>query len=322
MFTALGIDIAKKEFDAALIIREEKFRDRTFTNNPAGFEKLLAWLSKQGVEKVHACIEATGTYSQDLAIFLVERGHRVSLVNPAQIKSYGESKLSRNKTDKQDAHLIALYCQRENPPAWTPPPSQLRQLQALVRHLDDLISLRQQEENRLTSGVSAQAVIDSLTSIIKFLDAEIAKTEKLIRQHIDQHPHLKNKRDLLVSIPGIGEKTAARLLAEFGHLHNASARQLTAYAGLTPKQHDSGTSVRKRPRLSKIGNSNLRKALYFPAIVAKRHNPIINAFCQRLKDRGKAKMAIIGAAMRKLLHIVYGVLKSQCPFDAHYQKAS
>jgi len=322
MFRALGIDIAKQEFDAALIIKDEKFRDRTFTNDLAGFEKLLAWLSKQGIEKVHACIEATGTYSEDLAFFLVERGHKVSIVNPAQIKAYGESKLARNKTDKQDAHLIALYCQRENPPAWTAPPAEVHQLQALVRHLDNLIGLRQQEENRLNSGVRTQAVIDSLTAIIKFLDAEIAKTEKLIRQHIDQHPDLKNKKDLLVSIPGIGEKTAAKLLAEFGHLRNVSARQLTAYAGLTPKNHTSGTSVHKRPRLSKIGNSKLRKALYFPAIVAKRHNPIINAFCQRLKAHGKTKMVIIGAAMRKLLHLVCGVLNTQRPFDAHYQMAS
>jgi transposase len=307
----LGIDISKLKFDVCLILQTGKFRHKVFPNHKAGFEQLSAWLLKQKVERAHACMEATGAYAQPLALYLHQAGHIVSVVTPAKIKAYAQSQLSRTKTDKADAQLIAQFCQERHPPCWQPVPQEIADLQALVRRLEALSEMRQMEVNRLSSGVSTEAVRSSLTRLIDYLDQEIAQTEALIDAHIDSHPTLREQRELLESIPGIGETTSAKFLAEILDVKlYASARQLAAFAGLVPRPHESGSSVKQRARLSKTGAPRLRKALYFPAISAMRHNPQVRALSVRLKERGKCPMQIIGAAMRKLVHIAYGVLKS------------
>jgi transposase len=318
----LGIDISKTKFDAVLF-HEGKYRHRVFSNKEQGFAKLREWLLQLGFASVHACLEATGTYGDPLARFLHQAGHHVSIVNPARIKAFAMSELSRTKTDKTDAYLIARFCFSQQPKLWTPPPLELTELQALVRRLENLQDMHQQESNRLSSEILSKQVLQSVTTHLEYLDQEIQKTKKLIKNHIDQHPTLKNQRDLLTSIPGIADATAAKLLAELQNFKSySSARQVAAYAGLTPQHHLSGSSVHRKARLSKTGNTRLRKSLYMPAIVAKQHNPIIKTFCERLKERGKNNMTIIGAAMRKLLHIVYGVLKSGKPFNPNYQLAA
>jgi transposase len=311
----LGIDISKAKFDACLIRENGKPRHRVFANTPDGFTQLSAWLSKHHTERVHACLEATGAYSEALATYLHESGHEVSVVNPAQIKAYAQSRLSRVKTDKADATLIAQFCAERRPPRWSPLPPEVRELQALARRLDSLAEMRQMERNRL--GVAGtQAVRESLSEHIAFLDAEVARTEGLIRSHIGGHPGLKGQRDLLLSIPGIGEATAAKLLAEVMDVKlYESARQLAAFAGLAPRPHESGSSVRRKTRLTKTGAPRLRKTLYFPAVAAIRYNPCVKELSERLRARGKCPTQVIGAAMRKLLHIAYGVLKSGRAFD-------
>jgi transposase len=190
-------------------------------------------------------------------------------------------------------------------------PQEIGDLQALVRRLEALSEMRQMEVNRLLAGVSTERVRSSLVRLITYLDQEIADTEALIDEQIDSHPTLREQRELLVSIPGIGETTAAKFLAEILDVKlYESARQLAAFAGLAPRLHESGSSVKKRARLSKIGAPRLWKALYFPAISAIRHNPQVRALSKRLKERGKCPMQIIGAAMRKLVHIAFGVLKN------------
>ncbi len=180
--------------------------------------------------------------------------------------------------------------------------------------------MRRQEANRLEAGINASSVKKSVTDHIAYLDNQIAHTQSLIKDHIDENPSLRQQRDLLSSIPGIGELTAAKLLAEI--VRYSSARQVAAFAGLVPRHHQSGTSVRGKPRLCKVGAARLRKVLYFPAIVATQHNPIIKAMSERLRERGKCRMVIIGAAMRKLIHLAYGVLKSGKPFDPSYGKTA
>ena len=318
----LGIDISKLKFDVCLVRAGGKFRHRVFSNSPAGFAQLSAWLLKQKVERAHACLEATGSYGEALTTYLHEAGHVVSVVNPAAIKAYGQSYLSRTKTDKADATLIAQFCAERRPPAWQPLPTEMRHLQALVRRLDSLVEMRQMEANRLEVASGAEAVKDSLVGHLAFLDQEIARTEELIRAHIGTHPGLREQRDLLLSIPGLGSTTAAKLLSEILDVKlYAGARQLAAFAGLAPRLHESGSSVRRKARLSKTGAPRLRKALYFPAIVAIRHNPYVRALSERLKERGKCPMQIIGAAMRKLVHLAYGVLKSGKPFDPEMKTA-
>lgn len=321
--SVLGIEISKLKFDVALLRDNGKFKHRVFPNTASGFLQLSTWLSKQKVERVHACLEATGTYSEAVATYLSDAGHIVSVVNPALIKAYAQSRLSRTKTDKADASLIAQFCQERKPPEWQPLPQEVRELQALVRRLEALLEMRVMEENRLAAGVTADSVRASLTGHLAFLNEEIGRTEELIRNHIDQHPGMKGQQELLVSIPGIGETTAAKFLAEIMDVKlYSSARQLAAFAGLVPRLHESGSSVRGKARLSKMGAPSLRKALYFPAIAAIKYNPSIKALSQRLKERGKCPMQIIGAAMRKLIHIAYGVLKSGRPFDPSILKTA
>jgi len=318
----LGIDISKLKFDVCLVREGGKLRHKVFPNTSAGFAQLSAWLSKHHVERAHACLEATGTYGEALATYLHEAGHVVSVVNPAVIKAYAQSHLSRAKTDKADATLIAQFCAERHPPEWCPLPRAGRELQALARRLDALLEMRQMEANRLEVAAGAEAVRESLTGHIAFLDAEIARTEGQIRGHIDSHPGLRGQRDLLLSIPGIGETTAAKLLAEIMDVKlYESARQLAAFAGLAPRLHESGSSVRRKAHLSKTGTPRLRKALYFPAVVAIRHNPYIKELSERLRARGKCPMQVIGAAMRKLVHIAFGVLKSGRPFDPEMKTA-
>ena len=317
----LGIDISKLKFDACLVRDGGRLRHKVFPNSPAGFAQLSAWLVKQKAEQVHACLEATGAYSEALATYLHDAGHTVSVVNPAQIKAYAQSRLSRAKTDKADATLIAQFCAERRPPRWSPLPREVRELQALARRLDSLLEMRQMEQNRLDVA-GTQAVKESLSEHIAFLDREVARAQGLIRSHIDAHPGLRAQRELLVSIPGVGKTTAAKLLSEIMDVKlYEGARQLAAFAGLAPRLHESGSSVRRKARLSKAGAPRLRKALYFPAVVAIRHNPYVKDLSERMRARGKCPMQVIGAAMRKLVHIAYGVLKSGKPFNPELKTA-
>jgi len=317
MLPTLGIDISKDSFHVELSINN-KLRHRRFANRKEGFVELCVWLSKHKARPVHACLEATGPYSEALALYLHEQGDTVSVVNPAQIKAFGQSELLRNKDDRPDAGLIRRFCEKQQPAAWAPAPAHLRELQALTRHRENLLETRQQQINRL-EVTNTKEVVKSLRKLVTHLDAEIQRTERQINDHVDRHPDLKQQCQLLESIPGIGKRTATRLLAEIEAIRQyKSARQVAAYAGLTPRNNRSGTR-RGQTRLSKTGNARVRKALFLPAMVAKRHNPVVRSFCQRLARRGKSKMQLVGAAMRKLIHIAFGVLKSGKVFDPNHE---
>lgn len=318
----LGIDIAKGKFNVALLT-ENKYYQKVCENNEKGFQELEKWLQKHKIEKIHACMEATNVYWEALAEYLHAKEHKVSVVNPSVISSFAKTKLLRNKTDKQDAKSIAEYCLKYNPIEWKPIPKEVKHLQALVRRLESLKQVQQEEKNRLESSLDQLDVKKSLEQSIEFFERQIEHVNMLILEHIKNNPKLKADKDLLISIPGIGVLTAANILAELVNIDNyKDARQAAAYCGLTPKHFTSGTSVNAKPKLSKIGNSRLRKILYFPAIVAKHHNPILKAFASRLSSRGKHSMVVIGALMRKLIHIAFGVLRSRKPFDPSFLSSS
>lgn len=317
MLPTLGLDISKDSFHVELSVNN-KLRHRRFANRKEGFAELRVWLAKHKAGLVHACLEATGPYSEAVALYLHEQGHTVSVVNPAQIKAFGQSELLRNKDDRPDAGLIRRFCEKQQPAAWAPPPPHFRELQALTRHLENLLETRQQQVNRL-EVTTTKDVLKSLRKLVAHLDAEIKRTEQQINDHIDRHPDLRQQCQLLESIPGIGKRTASKLLAEIEDISQyKSARQVAAYAGLTPRNSRSGT-MRGQTRLSKTGNARVRKALFLPAMVAKQHNPVVRSFCQRLARHGKNKMQLIGAAMRKLIHIAFGVLKSGKVFDPEHE---
>lgn len=317
MDAVLGIDIAKAKFAVALRRDDGKVRHKTCANTPAGFADLAAWLQRQHITQVHACLEATGTYGDGLATWLHDAGHVVSVVNPAVIHAYARTQLARSKTDRLDAALIAQFTATQRPTAWTPPAVEVRQLQALVRRLEALLGMRTQEANRLAAGVVIADVRASIEAVLVSLDAQIAHVHQLIRDHLDRHPGLRSQHELLTTIPGIGDTTAAILIAELFDKRYTSARQAAAFAGLVPRLRESGT-LRGRSRLSKVGPGRLRKALYFPAVTALRWNPTIRALRARLHAAGKPTMVIIGAAMRKLIHLAYGVLKTGRAYEPSY----
>lgn len=310
----LGIDVSKAKLDCALRLPSGKFRAKVIPNSPEGFVALLAWLDTQQAGQPHACMEATGVYWEASAQFLAAQGFTVSVANPVQIKSYGKSCLIRTKTDKVDAKLIASFCAERNPAPWQAPSEVELTLRALVLRLESLQTMRIQESNRL--GVSRAAVRDNIQDHLDWLDKEIKGLMQAIKNHIDSHPYLKEQRDLLDSVPGLGERTIATLLAFYTDTSRFNnSRQAAAFAGLDPRHHESGSSVKGKPRLSKVGHAFLRKALYMPAIVTLYKTEWGKRFKDRLAASGKPPKLIIGAMMRKLIHVAFGVLKSQQPFN-------
>jgi transposase len=310
----LGIDISKKKFDVALHLPSGKWKNKAFTNNAEGFQKLTHWLEQLDVKHVHACMEATNVYGNALAEYLYDHNHKVSVVNPARIKGFAQSELLRTKNDKQDAALIARFCESLSPDLWKPEPLCVRQLKAMVRRLEMLIEMKQQEVNRL--DVCEEVVQSDIRQHIEELEGRIKKIRAEIEDHIGRDPDLRNKKELLLSIPGIGDKTVATVLSYFSSiLRFDNAKKLASFCGVAPREYQSGTSVNGRGAMSKIGSSHLRKSLFLPAMVALKYNPALRGLQKRLSEKGKPKMVIIGAAMRKLIHIIYGVLKNNTPFD-------
>jgi len=313
----LGIDVSKATLDVALL--NGRSYHHIFDNTEKGFEELEMWLEKHQAKASHVCLEATGQYGFPVAKHLYRQGYPVSVVNPFRIKAYRKTGLVRNKTDKMDAFVIADFCKRQQPDLWRPPEPCYAELRALTRHLDSLKDMRQQERNRSKAGITSNFVLQMIAEHIAQLEQGIEKIKGEIQRFIASHPQLQYQKDLLVSILGIADLSAANLLAEIQDISRfENVKQLDAYAGIAPEQHSSGSSVHGKSRMSKVGNVYLRKNLYMPALVAKRYNPIVKAFCARLEERKKPPMVILGAAMRKLLHIIYGVLKNGQPFDPDY----
>lgn len=315
----IGIDVAKRKLDIALL-HNGKIKNKVVENHPAGYAQLGQWLTQHGAEPAisHICMEATGPYSEAVAVALVEGGWTVSVVNPSRIKGFAQGEMARNKTDRADAALLARFCLAMRPSIWTPPSPEWRTLRAWVDRLQALKDMRQQELNRIEANQACgQAeVVTAIQAHVDWLNGQITQLEADIDDHIDRHPGLKQDAQLLLSIPGIGTATVAKLLAYAGDIKRfASAKALAAFIGVTPRHKLSGTSVKGRTMISRTGHAELRKALYMPGMVGLRYNPAIKEFGQRLRAKGMAPKAVIGAAMRKLAHLIYGVVSSGIPFD-------
>jgi len=310
----LGIDVAKAKLDCALRLPDGKLRSKVVENNSQCFKVLTEWLEKHGATTAHVCMEATGVYWEAVAEYLATQGMAVSVVNPAQIKAFGASKMVRTKTDKVDAKLIAEFCFERHPDPWLAPTPGEQALRAMVLRLDALQAMRTQESNRLE--VARDAVKTGISQHIEWMDEQIKALARTIRDHIDGDKTMKDKQAILESIPGVGERTIAILLAFYANLDRfKNVRQAVAFAGLDPRQHESGSSVKGKPRLSKIGHAFLRKALYMPAMATLYRTAWGKLFRDRLAAAGKPPKLIIGAMMRKLVHVAYGVLKSGKSFD-------
>jgi transposase len=315
---AIGIDVSKLTLDVALTVDgEQVVSSGQFANDTKGHKALLKWASKQtrkhGADEVHYTMEATGHYGEDLHEFLCDAGEMVSVENPIKIKSFSQVQMMRTKTDAVDAAVIARYAWIIKPALTPPMEPSIKRLRALVRHVDHLTGRRAQEANRL-EGARDKVVIKSIKAIVRRYDQEIEKTMEEINRHVDDNPELKEKRDLLKSIPGIGEKLSSQILCEIKS-GAVSVKAQVAHAGLAPRQRVSGTSVRGKTQICKMGNARLRKALYMPTMSAIQYNPHIREFFMKMVSQGKHKMVAVCACMRKLLVIALGVLKNGVPYQ-------
>lgn len=317
----LGIDISKLSMDVTLWQGEQRFYAR-FPNNAPGVKQLLAWLASHEVVALHVCMEATNVYWEKVAEALVAADYKVSVVNPRRIKGFAMSQMQRNKTDKLDSQVIAAYCAALNPEGWEPPSAVQEQLRALERHRLDLKRSLKQHKNR-QADVRNKDVRASLQRVIDALETELKQVEKQVDELTSRQQEFREQKELLTSITGIGPKSANLLLAEMPNLGQyQSARSAAADAGVTPAHHQSGTSVKHKTKISKIGKSVVRSELFMPALNAMRTNPVLRTFAQRLRAKGCPELVIVCAVIRKLIHLCYGVLKHKKPFDPTYGLAS
>jgi transposase len=318
----LGVDVSKKKLDCMLLnSMNGKLKSKSLSNTKAGFEELIGWLAENKAPEAHVVMEPTGVYHEPAALALTDAGLTLSLVNPAQLRQFAQGLGVKNKTDKADSTVLARYGEAVKPEAWQPPSKSARHLKALLARRDAVADDLQREQNRQEAvefAVSPEEVKQSINQSISFLKAELKRLEEAIEEHIDSDPGLRNKKDLLETIPGVGKRISTNLTALFAAKTFDSAEQLAGYLGLVPVHGESGTSVHKRPHMSKAGPAHLRKLLYMPALVARQWNPHIKAFSERLLAKGKTKMAVIGACMRKLAHLCFGVVHTGRPYDPDY----
>jgi transposase len=318
----IGCDVSKKKLDVGLLLSLEplKLRSKVVENHQPGWAALIEWACRQAncsPGELHVVMEATGAYHEAAAYWLTQAGVKVSVVNPAQVRDFARAIAVRTKTDASDRAVLARYGATVKPPLWQAPAAEVVELKALLNRLQVIEADLGREANRLEKAqvsVTPQFVLDSLQKSLAFLGQEKRALERRINDHIEGHPQLKHDRELLESIPAIGRKTACRMLCVLHSRTFRAASAVAAYLGIVPIQHRSGTSVYQPPRLSKAGDGVMRAALYMPAIVAARVNPDIRAHYKRLLAQGKSKMSALGAAMRKLVHICFGVIKNQQPY--------
>lgn len=314
-FLPCGIEVSSK----TLVVDLAGKAPREFPNTPIGHRALLTWLRRAPLP-LRVCMEATGLYGLDLALALVAAGIPLLVANPRSVRNFARALMQRSKTDPLDAILLREYAARMPFAPWQPPSPQALQLIAAARRIQALTHMMAAEKNRLHAASLSHTVPPmvrfDIRRSIQNMERAVERLTQGVLLFILDDPQLARRKQLLVSIPGIGLTSAIQLLAELLHLGpDADVRQWVAYAGLDPHEHTSGTSVARKPRVSKAGNAHLRRALYMPALVATRHEPHLRGFYHHLLERGKAKLQALVAVMRKLLHAIFGMFKHDTPYD-------
>ena len=321
---SIGIDVAKDKLQMAWLrqVQPLQVKPKSLPNTAKGHEELLDWLLKNTgvtVEQLRITLEPTNIYHEGVALYLHDHGCQVCLVNAKQVMDFAASLGNLSKNDRKDSVMLARFGLLMNPRVWQPAPLEIRQLHALLDRLDTLQAGLQQEENRLDTLQMREnfpaTVKTSLEDSITFLKQSMQAIRDKIDDHIDRHPGLKTDQKWLATIPGVGKLTAQRMIAVIRSRDFTKASQVAAFMGIVPIERSSGTSVFKRPRISRRGDPELRGKLFMPVVAAITHNPTVQAFYRKLLANKKHQRAAMTAAMRKLVHICFGVLKNQQAFS-------
>lgn len=314
-----GIDVSHKTLGVVVSVAEKLGKAEEYANTPSGHAALAKALKAARVECV--CLEATGSYHLDLALALQGAELAVMVVNPKAARRFAEALLTRTKTDAVDAAVLAQFALRMPFEPWQRPDNQALALRACARRLEALNRAKTEAKNQLHALAQTQTtpavVLADVRLTITQCESQIKDLRTWAEGQIQADAHLKEIFELLVSVKGIATASAIQLMGELLVLPaDMRAKQWVALAGLDPRQSVSGTSVHKKPRLSKAGNRYLRLALYMPALSAARHDRYVNGYYRHLiEDRGLKKIQAVCAVMRKLLHAIHGMLKSRRPFD-------
>lgn len=324
----LGIDVSKKTLDLCLLREgvKGKIKTKKLKNQPSCAITVINWLRQQKCDltKTHIIMEPTGVYHESLAYGLHHAGVKVSLANPHRAREFARGMDILTKNDSVDAYMLACYGALKEPTPWQPPPENVRHLRSLLHRRDALVADRVREKNRLEKTQATNIpmpIVESIENMIEKLSAEINQLESLIREHIEQHSELKKDFELLTSIKSVGFQLGLNMLVILRSHTFDSAEQAAAFLGMVPVEKSSGTSVKGKVRLSRMGSPAIRSKLYLSAICGLRYNPMMKEIYERLCRRGKARMCAIGALMRKLVHWCYGVLKTQQPFNINYRSS-
>lgn len=326
-YPILGLDISKETLDACLLEAAGTHRSVHVQNTPAGFRKLVSWLAPYTLDAVTVCLEATNVYGVAVTTFFYKRQATVYVVNPAAVSHFMHSELRRVKTDKADAEAIAHFALTHRLQPWQPQPEHYQELRDLVRRLYALTKSRVRIQNRMEkvqylTSAARTVLLTSLKEELHFYTLAIKKLYRSITSCLERHADLHERFALLTSAPGVGPVTALTVMAELPNIEQfSSAKQVAAYAGLTPRIRHSGKHRPDSQPISKIGNAQLRHALYMSALTAKRSNEHLRNVARRLRDeRGKKPKVVIIAIARRLLHLLYAMEKHQAPFDPNYHK--
>ena len=325
----VGVDVCKGTFDAAVLLEKEGLELRqipvkNFSRTKQGTQEFFEWMVGLIQEDAdsHVVMESTGKYSIELAAWIIEicPNIKVSIINPAQAKAFIKSLGLRNKTDKIDARALAVYARERNPREYEPLPPALAELQSLSRERDALLQILVAEKLRAKEQSASKVVSMVQKSVIRNLEKQIKKIEEAMENIVMQNEKLHDDVQILRTTPGVGKITAMVVLAELGDLRRFTrSRQLSAFAGLSPRLISSGVSVKRQTRLCKQGNKRIRSALYMSALSIINKNNHFNEWYKSLVDRGKNKRLAMGAVMRKMLVTMRAILISGQPFSNTYQ---
>jgi len=296
----IGIDVAKGHLDLYEDVNKRHFR---FENNRTGIGKCVKLLIPLKPELI--VLENTGGYELELAIALTEASLPVAVVNPRQVRDFGRATGRLAKTDRIDAMLLARYAATMNPPQRALPDGQARRMKALVARRTQLIEMRMAESNR-REHLHDKVIARSINAVVRTINRELKKIEQELEAHINRQAELRRKKEVLISVPGIGSTIATMLLTEVPELGQLNRHQIAALIGVAPINRDSGDFRGKR--MTGGGRRDVRKRLYMSTVVACHHNPVMKVFYQRLLKNGKAKMTALIAVMRKLITIINSML--------------